>query len=425
MSRQGETLEFQGFLGAQFCLPDRLVERPELLTEIVDALRARYGLVAVTGTGGAGKSTLAALACLDRRVRRHYRDGIAWLEASPGQDPVELLATLAHRLGMSRTAMSFATVEQGRKLLQPMLLGKRLLVAVDNVSERPLLDAVRDLTPACTVLFSTRLPELAGMVKASQIVVDRLSHDQSLELLGSWTGQAPATFPPEAQQLCTESGEMPLSVALAGGMVASGSSFMAALDSVKPFPGWPDAGSDPSYQVRTVFHAIEAGIAALPKTAQTRYEELAVFAGRGPFPADAAQALWYRDLPDAAAHRLLAELTGRALLTARGEGRRQPVSRRAVSATGKASGPGCDAGIWMTQQAVGEMRPDERRVGGQRRGRYPQGPHDLASERIARIPVVTNKLMCTPVGEAGLDPLGVGKNSAQFAAEMCVVQVTG
>src|SRR5271165_4470694 len=241
MSRQGETLEFQGFLGAQFCLPSRLVERPELLTEIVDALRARYGLVAVTGAGGAGKSTLAALACLDRRVRRHYRDGIAWLEASPGQDPVELLATLAHRLGMSRTAMSFATVEQGRKLLQPMLLGKRLLVAVDNVSERPLLDAVRDLTPACTVLFTTRLPELAGMVKASQIVVDRLSHDQSLELLGFWTGQA-------------------------------------------------------------------------------RYEELAVFAGRGPFPSDAAQALWHRDLRDATAHRLLAELTNRALLTAQGEG---------------------------------------------------------------------------------------------------------
>src|SRR5271166_4067212 len=99
---------------------------------------------------------------------------------------------------MSDTAMSFASVEQGRKLLQP------------------LLDAVRDLTPACTVLFTTRLPELAGMVKASQIVVDRLSHDQSLELLGFWTGQAPATLPPEAQQLCTESGEVPLSVALAG-----------------------------------------------------------------------------------------------------------------------------------------------------------------------------------------------------------------
>ena len=107
----------------------------------------------------------------------------------------------------------------------------------------------------------------------------------------------------------------------------------------------------------------------------------------------------------------------------RADHRRQPGPRRCP--TGKASGPGGDTGIWMTQQAVGEMGPDERRVGGQRRGRYPQGPDDLASERIAGIPVVTNELMCRSVGEAGLDPLGVGKNSAQFAAEMCVVQVTG
>ena len=320
MRRHGESLELQGFPAAQLCLPDRLVERPELLTEIIDALRARYGLVAVTGTGGAGKSALAALACLDRRVRRTYRDGIVWLQASPGQDPVEFLATLAHRLGMSHAATSFATVEQGRELLQPMLLGKRLLVAVDNVAERTLLDAVRNLTPTCTVLFTTRLAELAAMVKATQIVVDRLSQDQSLELLGRWTGQAPTTLPPEAQKWCARSGHVPLSVALVGGMVASSDSFTATLDSVEQFPGQPDAGSDPSHQVRIVLHVIKAGIAALPKTAQTRYEELAVFAGRGPFPFDAAQALWHRDLPDAEAHLLLAELAGRALLTARGAG---------------------------------------------------------------------------------------------------------
>ena len=103
-------------------------------------------------------------------------------------------------------------------------------------------------------------------------------------------------------------------------MVANGSSFIVALDSVKQFPGQPDARSDPSYQVQIVLHVIEAGIAALSKTAQTRYQELAVFAGRGPFPFHAAQALWRRDLRDSMAHRLLAELTSRALLTARGEG---------------------------------------------------------------------------------------------------------
>ena len=297
---------------------DRLIERPELLNEIVRALRASPGLVAVTGPGGAGKSTLAAQACRDRRVRRHYRDGIAWLEASRGQDPVELLATLAHRLGMPHEASCFATVEQGRELLKPMLLGKRLLIAVKNVSERPLLDIFRDLIPAGTVLFTTHLAELAEAVKATDIHVDSLTQEQSLELLGRWTGQDPATLPQEAEILCARSGNLPLCVALAGGMVASGRSFMMALDSISQFPGQQDAEWDSPSRAKALRYVIEASIEALPKTAQTRYEQLAVFSGRGPFTLEAAQALWHRDLEDAAAHRLLAEFVDRALLTARG-----------------------------------------------------------------------------------------------------------
>jgi WD40 repeat protein len=320
MSERDEIPEVPGFPGGQPGLPDRLVERPGLLDEIVRALRARRGMVAVTGPGGAGKSTLAAQACRDRRVRKPYRDGITWLEANPGQDPVELLATLAYRLGMPQAASGFATVEQGRELLKPRLLDKRLLIAVENVSERPLLDALRDLTPMGTVLFTTCLAELAAAVKATEIQVDSLTRDQSREMLGRWTGQYPATLPQEADVLCARSGNLALGVALAGGIVTSGRSFMEALDSVSPFPGQPAAESDSRSQVRALSHVIEASIEALPKAARIRYEQLAVFSGRGPFPSEAAQALWHRDLEDTEAHCLLAEFADRALLTARGAG---------------------------------------------------------------------------------------------------------
>ena len=68
----------QGFLGAPPRMPasDRLVERPDLSAAVVAALRARDGPVALTGIGGAGKSTLAARACGNRRVRRRFRDGV-------------------------------------------------------------------------------------------------------------------------------------------------------------------------------------------------------------------------------------------------------------------------------------------------------------------------------------------------------------
>lgn len=79
----------QGFLGAAPKMPgaDRLVERPDLSQAVVAALCAGGRPVALTGIGGAGKSTLAASACWDRRVRRRFRNREkTWLEAGPGQD---------------------------------------------------------------------------------------------------------------------------------------------------------------------------------------------------------------------------------------------------------------------------------------------------------------------------------------------------
>ena len=110
----------RGFLGAPPRMSDRLVERPDL-SEAVVALLAEGGPVALTGMGGAGKSTLAAGACGDRRVRQQFRDGVTWLEAAPGQDPVTLLDDLGRRLGLPESESGFTTVAQGRDKLAAML----------------------------------------------------------------------------------------------------------------------------------------------------------------------------------------------------------------------------------------------------------------------------------------------------------------
>ena len=168
MYRQGGIWAAQGFLGAPPHTPDRLVQRPGILAKISQLLLAdEQQLVAVTGIGGAGKSVLAGQACMGRQVQRAFRDGIVWLEAAPRQDPIVLLATLAHRLGLPRTATGFTTVEQGREQLAAALQRKRLLIVVDNVAERPPLDALTGLAPLCTVLSSTRLAGLATEAGAS------------------------------------------------------------------------------------------------------------------------------------------------------------------------------------------------------------------------------------------------------------------
>ena len=287
-----------------------------LSAAIVRALCARDGPVALAGIGGAGKSTLAAGACADRRVRRAFRDGITWLEAGPGQDPLALLADLARRLGLPETAAGFATIGQGRDRLTAELRGKRVLIAVDNVWDHGALDALTRLAPTCAVLFTTRVPELATTVSATQILVDELTPEQALELLGRWTGQARAVLPETARLLCTRVGNLALGVAMAGAMVARGRSFTDVLDLIELDLTRVRADLDPAYPYQTLFAAIEAGITDLPEDSQRRYAQLAVFAGRGPFPRDAARALWQLQLPDAEVGDLLAELTGRSLLTA-------------------------------------------------------------------------------------------------------------
>ena len=94
---------------------DRLVQRPDLLARIVGALRTRERLVAVTGTGGTGKSSLAAQACTDRQVRKTFRDRIAWLDVGSQRDPVLLLAALAIIWALSRPRPGWPRSSRGAR----------------------------------------------------------------------------------------------------------------------------------------------------------------------------------------------------------------------------------------------------------------------------------------------------------------------
>jgi WD40 repeat protein len=311
----------QGFLGAPPKMPDpgRLVDRPELSQQVAEALRARGRAVALIGTPAAGKSTLAAVACLDRRVRRRFRHGVTWLEARPGQDPVALLGDLGRRLGLRGRKSRFTTVKTGRDEIIKALRGKRVLVAVDNVWEPGPLDALIDLAEGCTVLFTTRMARLATQFNATPIEVNKLSEEQALELLGRWAGKAPAELPDAARALCTRVGNLALGVAMAGAMVAQDRSFTDVLALIEQDLARVHADLDPEYPYPNLRAAIEAGISDLPKTLRQQYEHLAVFAGHSRFPRDAAEALW-SELAKAEVGDLLADLTGRSLLTAAGEG---------------------------------------------------------------------------------------------------------
>ena len=341
--------------------------------KISRALRPGPVPVALIGIGGVGKSTLAAAACRLRRVRRRFRDGITWVEYGPGQDPLVLLADLARRIGLPEQESRFATVPQGRDRIGEVLRGKRFLIALDNVWERAPLDAVMGLVPAGAVMFTSRQADLALTFSAIRITVDELTQDQALALLSRWIGrsggelapqaqtlrirvaslaraitsrwssQAPGDLPPEARTLCTRVGNLALGVAMAGAMVAQGRSIPNVLALIEEDLNRIQAEMDPRYAHRTLRAAIEASISDLPDASQQQYEQLAVFAGRGPFTREAAAALWQPEMSEADMADLLADLTGRSLLSDAGNGRyaahdlQYDVLRQRLGATGLAT----------------------------------------------------------------------------------------
>lgn len=172
-------------------------------------------------------------------------------------------------------------MSQGRDKVAAVLRSKQVLVAVDNVWERGPLDALCGLAPGCTVVFTTRLPELAITFGAIQIAVNELTLDQALELLGRWTGQAPMKLPTDALALCVRVGNLALGVAMAGAMVARGRSFTDVLALIDQDLTGVHAELDPKYQYRSLLAAIEAGISDLPGHEQQRYAQLAATCGHG------------------------------------------------------------------------------------------------------------------------------------------------
>src|SRR5262249_142195 len=150
--------------------------------------------------------------------------------------PEALLADLAVGLDLDNAAITFSTREQGRELLSAALRGKRTLIAIDNVCEARQLDALAGLAPKGTVMFSTRLAELARSVKAEEILVDELTPDQALELLARWTNQAPRNLPDDARTLCARVAALAVGVATIGAMANQGRTFAQVRASIKPDP---------------------------------------------------------------------------------------------------------------------------------------------------------------------------------------------
>ncbi|MFJ3929040.1 ATP-binding protein [Streptomyces sp. NPDC090029] len=132
-----------------------LVGRQPELAELRQAL-AVARLVTLTGTGGVGKTRLAAQAARD--VRGDFPDGVVWTELTDAGDPSQLVLTVMEAVGL-RTAHP-----ESARALAESLHDKRMLLVLDNCEH---------LVGACGALVTgllTSCPELRILATSREVL---------------------------------------------------------------------------------------------------------------------------------------------------------------------------------------------------------------------------------------------------------------
>lgn len=181
------------------------------------------GLVAITGMGGIGKTTLAVHAA--HKLTESYPDGHLYLNLrgyGPG-DPMSVADAqrqLLRSLGVEPHRVP-VDVEEAAGLLRSRLAGRRMLVLLDNAADASHVLRLLPGSPGSAVIITSR-GSLTTLPGARQIHLDALSESESVELLAGVVGAARiAAEPQAARSLAGISGRLPLAVRLIGGRLTA------------------------------------------------------------------------------------------------------------------------------------------------------------------------------------------------------------
>ena len=317
-----------------------VVDRPDQLQQIVQALRKRSGgtvgiTTAVHGAGGFGKTTVARLARADRRVLRRFGGRIYWVTL--GRDVrrgglVEKVNDLVRRIDAGR-AQPFTDVRQAAEHLAAVLAqGPRRLIVLDDVWFDDQLAAF-PIAGKCARLVTTRSPSLVAD-RAIPINVGQMSDRQAGQVLTAGLTALPAVI---VEALLVETGRWPVLLRLANRNLAAQAQShtdMAvvaedllqrlrhdgALHAAGHLPG-VDARlldiNDPDQRSKAVAATIEASAGLLTDDERARLDELGIFVEDETIPVSLVAALWQATggLGEAQTRMVCARLADLALLT--------------------------------------------------------------------------------------------------------------
>jgi DNA-binding SARP family transcriptional activator len=196
---------------------DVFTGREAEVAELVAAV-GRWGVCAVDGMAGVGKTTLAVRAAQELTGR--CPDGALYVDLqghTPGRPPVTAAAALERLLpavGVAAERIPVGAAERAA-LWRARLAGRRALLVLDNAADarqvRPLLPG----SPSCLVLITSRR-RLTGLDAGGSLSLDVLPYEDALALFRAVAGAGRADAEPAAAgEVVRACGLLPLAVQIA------------------------------------------------------------------------------------------------------------------------------------------------------------------------------------------------------------------
>ena len=284
-------------------VPTGILDRPEIMEPLLQhALQRSSAPIAVTGvhgTGGFGKTTLAAWLCHEQLVRSHFSGGLLWVrlgESIAGADLASRVNDLIEHMTGSRPTLS-DPLQAGFRLGDELdaAVGPILMV-VDDVWSESQLEPFLCGGANCRRVVTTRnrwvLPSGAHTVR-----VDQMTTDQAGQLL---TRDLPKVEFTVAGEILEYTGRWPVLLALAnraavravGYGMAPQDAFLHVLERLSNSGPVAFDMDDPERRDRAVAATVQAGLDLIPRSSSDRFMELGIFAEDAAIPTPLLNLYW-------------------------------------------------------------------------------------------------------------------------------------